>query len=115
MSENIKICKHNQTGFCKYRQQCTKEHVNKICKEKFKCQDKTCNKHHPKKCKNFDVYGKCKFTNCAYIHSEDEVNQKVELLKKCVKELKEEILQLMMKENNTCNQKIVLAADFCSL
>ena len=83
-----------------------KEHVNEICKEKFKCQDITCNKRHSKKCNNFNVYGKCKFTNCAYIHSEDEVNHKVEALKKCVKELKEEILQLIKKENNTHNQNI---------
>ena len=100
------ICKHNQTGFCKYRQQCTKEHFNEICKDNIKCTDPTCFKRHPKKCKNFDVFGKCKFTNCDYVHSDDEVNHKVKLLEKCVIELKTEVVQLIKVEDDNRNQKI---------
>ena len=41
MSDEIVICKHNQTGFCKYLHQSTKEHVNKIGKDNFRCKDLT--------------------------------------------------------------------------
>ena len=47
MTEN-EVCKHNQTGYCKYRQQCTKEHVNEICNEKHECKDNACKMRHPK-------------------------------------------------------------------
>ena len=33
-----------------------------------------------KKCKTFDVYGKCNFTDCAYLHVKDGENSKVDLL-----------------------------------
>ena len=50
---------------------------------------------HPKKCKSFDAYGKCKFTDCAYLHVKDGEHSKVESLEKDVKELKEEVLKLI--------------------
>ena len=61
MTEND-VCKHNQTGFCKYRQQCTKEHVNEICNEKHECKDKTCTMRHPKRCKIFEDFGGAKLS-----------------------------------------------------
>ena len=106
MSDEILICKHDQTGFCKYRQQCTKEHVDEICKDNFRCKDLTCKKRHPKKCKNFDVFGKCKFTNCAYIHVDDGINNRVDCLEKYVKDLKEQIEQLNNDKNYRGSQKI---------
>ena len=31
------ICKHNQTGYCKYKFSCRKTHENKLCPEEDKC------------------------------------------------------------------------------
>ena len=84
MSVNEKeVCKHYQTGFCKYRQQCTKEHVKKICNHKYECKDITCKMRHPKICKIFELFGKC--------------NNKVEELENEVKKLKLE-LRLISKK-----------------
>ena len=56
------VCKFNQTGFCKYGENGTKMHVNKLCSTL------NCNKHisknrHPKQCKYFLLSERCRFNN----------------------------------------------------
>ena len=81
MSVNEKeVCKHYQTGFCKYRQQCTKEHVDEICNDKYECKEITCKMRHPKICKIFEVFGKCKFDNCAYLQVDNTDNNKAKAI-----------------------------------
>ena len=79
MNEN-EVRNHYQTGFCKYQQQCTKEHVNYICNDKYECKDITCKMRHPKICKIFKVFGKCMFDDCAYHHVNNTDNNKVKVL-----------------------------------
>ena len=67
--EDSLICKYNQTGFCKYRDGCKNKHVNDKC-EKSQCEEKACEKRHPKECKTY-INNKCRFNQgCAYKHSE---------------------------------------------
>ena len=96
------VCWHNQTGFCKYRQQCTKEHVNEVCNE---CKDTACKMRHPKKCKTFEVFGNCKFDQCAYLHVDNETNKKMYVLENEVKKLKLEVNNILKnaKEEKTKN------------
>ena len=101
MSANKKeLCRHNQTGFCKCRQQCTKEHVNEICYNNYECKIITCKVRHPKKCKTF---GQCNFENCAYIHLKYETNDKFQVIENVVTEMKLELRQNAEKgkEENT--------------
>ena len=44
------VCKHNQTGFCKYGERCCKQHVNIKCNQD-ECKDKLCTRRHPRLCK----------------------------------------------------------------
>ena len=88
MSTDLSVCKHNQTGFCKYRQQCTKEYNNTICKNNLQCFDMTCTMRHPKKCQTFATFGNFNFTKFAYFHPNDGVSNKVEMLEKEVELLK---------------------------
>ena len=90
----ITVCKYNQQGFCKYRQQCSKLHVNKICPSHQSCLTDGCEIRHPRNCKTFLQLAKCKFTQCAYFHSPDESIIKVEKLEREVDELKEVVGQL---------------------
>ena len=104
MSANKKeLCRHNQTGFCKYRQQCTKEYVNEICNDNYECKEITCKMRHPKKCKTFELFGKCNSENCAYIHVKYETDDKFQVLENVVMELKLELRQIAEngKEENT--------------
>ena len=100
------VCQHNQTGFCKYRQQCKKEHVNEICPNIEICNDATCILRHPKTCKAFEDLCKCKFVNCAYRHINNRTNTKIEGLENAVLELRLEIVKLGNNIIEDCSQKI---------
>ena len=67
-SQGNSICKHNQTGYCKYNKSCTNTHINEVCKQTY-CEQSTCNKRHPKDCKKFNSSAGCRFKDrCAYKH-----------------------------------------------
>ena len=57
---------------------------------------------HPKRCKIFEVCGKCKFDNCGYLY-ENKTDYKVVALENKVKELKLELRHIsdLVKERNT--------------
>ena len=109
MFEDNFICRHNQTGFCKYGMQCMKVHVNEICKTNADCKDVKCTKRHPKKCKGFESSGKCKFLNCAYLRVNSESDKKTDELITVVNELKDEIrkvAQNVKRGNNVKMEKL---------
>ena len=63
------VCRNNQTGFCKFSDNCRNLHIGDICTSNPNCQDKNCTKRHPRKCKYYWIYGHCKFgSRCAYVH-----------------------------------------------
>ena len=64
-------CPFNNTGFCKFRQECRYQHFYSIC-EKHVCRDENCPKRHPKSCRNKE---NCKFWfrgACAYKHDSNK-------------------------------------------
>ena len=46
----VSVCKHFQYGYCKYKMTCKKKHVTTVCDDKM-CNQKGCEKRHPRKCK----------------------------------------------------------------
>ena len=65
---NQPICKHFQSGFCKFGDRCRRPHVNEIC-ESPQCNLSSCFQRHPKLCKYYSTFSTCKFgDNCAYKH-----------------------------------------------
>ena len=69
--EQVTICKFNQTGFCKFKQFCKKEHVNEMCESQSESKTEMCTKRHPKICRNFIKDGECGHGNkCAYMRTE---------------------------------------------
>ena len=63
------VCKHLQTGYCKYRDHCKKKHVAELC-ETLNCNSKACTKRHPRVCKFILAHNECKFNeHCAYKHT----------------------------------------------
>ena len=62
------VCRHFQTGFCKFGELCRKHHVKVIC-NKENCDSKDCNERHPKICRYFNSNQACKFgITCSYLH-----------------------------------------------
>ena len=105
----MEICKHNQNGFCKFRERCDKRHDNEICRSRKECTDSECTKRHPRECKYFQLYGYCTFSDtCAYSHMAHK-NNKVETLEKEVAELKDdvEMAKMMIESMNRMIQSKV--------
>ena len=111
------ICKFNQTGFCKFKQLCKKEHVKEICQNQSDCKNEMCTLRHPKICRHFSRDGSCRHHNrCAYMHTEkikeSDAQQKLnEILAmalttqiKELAEMRNEMIELKLKvqhlENN---------------
>eukprot|EP00092_Neocalanus_flemingeri_P059010 GFUD01070439.1.p1 GENE.GFUD01070439.1~~GFUD01070439.1.p1 ORF type:complete len:313 (+),score=42.55 GFUD01070439.1:267-1205(+) len=62
------VCKFNKFGFCKFKETCRKQHVMEIC-ENSSCAVSTCIFRHPRMCRFFRDFGRCKFTvGCSYVH-----------------------------------------------
>ena len=59
-SNHIPVCKHFQTGYCKFGRSCKKQHISESCL-KADCNSKACLQRHPKQCKFFSQSGFCKF------------------------------------------------------
>ena len=66
------ICKHNQRGFCKFKESCHKRHENQVCKDLNECRNKKCQQRHPQTCKYFVKDKRCRYQEkCAYFHREE--------------------------------------------
>merc|ERR1712079_592311 len=76
VESGVAICKFFQSGYCKFKLTCKKKHVTTVCDDKM-CNQKGCEKRHPRKCKYVVKYGNCKLGPiCAYSH--DDLNRKIE-------------------------------------
>ena len=102
---NIQKCSFNDTGYCKFKEECRKEHSKKVCGDK-KC-DRKCDKRHPKKC---DFKERCKFYKkncCAFSHEANaHDDEKVKTLENTVSELKVAIEKNKSEANNHTNDKV---------
>ena len=87
------VCHYNQTGFCKFRQHCRKEHENRICQQNHDFKSTGCSLRHPKVCRSFERDGTCKFKEvCAYKH---QISQNAEMHAQDVRNLQQEMSQMI--------------------
>ena len=96
MAAEVAFCKFHQFGHCKFGSMCRKFHTEETCNT-FKCIIKDCPKRHPRQCKFYKLYGRCKFdTDCSFLHatSDDEVTKALKSIHDEVLALKSEILSL---------------------
>ena len=72
------VCTFNKFGYCKFKQNCRKQHITEKC-ENDSCDTKTCNLRHPRVCRYFRDIGFCKFGEwCLFNHEwgTNEVKEK---------------------------------------
>ena len=94
------ICFKNKFGYCKYQDRCFFRHVTIVCDD-AKCDIFKCEKRHPKICKYYRDFGRCKFTlGCKYKHENPYA-----IFEKFEKILEE------LKENRIGNQNDTLAKE----
>ena len=111
------VCLFNKFGHCKYRETCNKLHNNEIC-EIESCEAKNCTKRHPKNCKFYDIYNRCKFGSfCSFSHvksanNDKDMKSKPTTLENCVKVLENENkrydvkLQSLAEKNEALEKKL---------
>ena len=109
MNMEANVCKHFQTGYCKFGSKgCRKQHVGEICSTP-KCSSKSCNKKHPKSCKYFSFQQICKFGDrCLYKHSISSNNSNIDVLIQEVKLLKATIVILGDKVRDLENEIVTI-------
>ena len=64
------VCLFNKFGYCRYNETCRKLHVNEMCEDNS-CQFLKCSQRHPKACKWYRKYKRCKFNPCKFSHKDD--------------------------------------------
>ena len=107
LEKQVTLCQHNQTGFCKFSDKCQKRHENTVCEYTEYCKKDTCNKRHPKECRNFRNNENCKYKEkCAYKHVQTEKHTDLnELFKQGL--LKHEIdIKILTEEVQTLKQLV---------
>ena len=75
------FCSWFKFGYNKHKEFCRRQHINHLC-EKIDCEVLSCSSRHPKTCKFYRDYGKCKFNPCMFSHVEKENNDQIDILKK---------------------------------
>ena len=95
--------------YCKFQQHCQKQQVNVDCPDIPNCNNDLCFKRHPKACKNYAKYKKCRFQQCAYSHKNNLYQSKVEKLEKVGHELKLEVEELKKNKTDTNNKFTILS------
>ena len=73
------VCFNYKFGFCKFNERCKFRHVTLVCEDE-NCDISKCEKRHPKICKFYRDYKRCKFTvGCMYKHENQfELFEKIE-------------------------------------
>ena len=129
-SINQSICQFFRHGFCRYKDNCRKQHVVEVCEHEH-CQDPYCIKRHPRICRYYRDWNYCKFGSyCYYKHTSwksgfDELNTQIANLLKVIDEMENskkhmsaEISALELKikriENieNQTNKEVLLSNNF---
>ena len=83
---DVTYCKFFKYGYCKYTFSCRKAHVKEHCQEENNCHEVECEKRHPKDCRFYLMFGRCKFGQyCLYKHVDHESPKEIEMNKKISK------------------------------
>ena len=111
------VCLFNKFGHCKFSTRCRQFHLNEICENEL-CENQNCLKRHPRVCRFYNQYQRCKFGEfCSFLHQTkttsdkivekdfEEVKSKLFIMENVISEQENEIKILgqkvaSMEENN---------------
>ena len=104
------ICNFFKFGFCRYGLTCRRKHVLEVCSDPS-CIIDNCEKRHPRVCKYYREYRRCKFGEfCCYKHILESESQIMEC-----QELKSKIAALESIIDSIRNEKEILASKVSNL
>ena len=94
-------CQFNKYGFCKFKERCLKLHIDDNCADSS-CDRSSCIRRHPKECRYYRKYRRCKFDPCKFLHSDNNIDEilktkesidlKLKLIDDKIKKLDDEII-----------------------
>ena len=92
------ICRHFKYGYCRFLNNCRNQHIPEIC-NKEDCNMSLCSERHPRRCKYFFKFHRCKFGDfCMYSHGSMESSaprkMEVKALATKVEDLEKEIMNM---------------------
>ena len=61
------VCIYFKYGHCKYKNNCRNRHIEDLC-DTDNCDGRACEKRHPKSCRYFEIFGRCKYNPCSFSH-----------------------------------------------
>ena len=101
-----KNCPFFKYGYCKFGETCRLQHLNELCSNSA-CETSQCPKRHPKICKFFREFNRCKFgAYCSYLHtSKSDHNEELHSLKVTVKQ-QDETLDSLHSEVASLKDKL---------
>ena len=104
------ICNFFKFGFCRYGLTCRRKHVVEVCSD-ASCMIENCEKRHPRVCKYYREYRRCKFGEfCCYKHILESESQILEC-----QELENKIAALESIIESIRNEKAILASKVSNL
>ena len=109
------LCLHRKFGHCKFSERCRKYHAQETC-ESSNCEVKDCLKRHPKACKYFEKYQRCKFGDfCSFSHKKKEFvpNQLVPIDHVLRLDILEKKIEERDNEINSLNDKVDALEETC--
>ena len=109
------VCRYFKFGFCKFTDKCKFMHVKELCGNSS-CEISCCNLRHPKICKFFRDYNRCKFGEwCSFKHvtensitnatSTEEIKKDIENLQKIINE-KDEVINVLAEKIKVIENKL---------
>ena len=104
------LCLHNKFGHCKFQDTCRHRHVYSLC-DTDNCDISSCDKRHPRICRYYLNYGRCKFDPCSYSHAVNNVdNEKVAKIHDYIADVKRDVYELeglVMSNSEKVNQMVL--------
>ena len=111
------VCLYNKFGYCKHKELFCKQHVIDIC-ENVSYELSVCMLRHPKTCKLYMEFGRCKFDPCAFKHignnSLEKLNEenreilyKLSVVEKALKALEEEETEVTENMKKATNEETI--------
>ena len=91
--EAVSVCKHFKFGHCKFGNYCRNRHVATICDD-VDCDISLCENRHPKVCKFYQNFGRCKFTPCSFKHEENEFEKQSRNIKNLEHEFRAKTVEI---------------------
>ena len=101
------ICSFDKFGFCKYGVRCRKKHADLRCEDKS-CEIFNCNKRHPKQCRYYKEFKRCKYNEyCRFDHKENAEGQRSDKMLETRLLNIETLLQEVQKNYNILTEKLL--------